>query len=110
MAAKATVQLGDEAIDIYGNDQDPEFKNIAAHASTMRPLLVFLRNHVTEGLIFDVGANIGLTSIAISTVLPNCRVIAFEPSPVNISFFIRNTEKRHNVELVQAGVGSIGGQ
>lgn len=51
-------------------------------------------------LVFDVGANCGVTTYHFSQAVgPEGRVIAFEPDPASYGFLVRNI-KRHNLQNV----------
>lgn len=54
-----------------------------------------------EPIVLDVGANIGLISINILEVLPNCKIYAFEPGPHQNSLFSKTIEYNQlkNIEL-----------
>ena len=54
--------------------------------------------------MLDVGANIGLTSIAMSFASPGSTVIAFEPSPANIALFETNTRGYGDIKLERRGL------
>jgi FkbM family methyltransferase len=63
-------------------------------------------------VVFDVGANIGYyTLLASRQVGPSGRVVAFEPSPRNISYLHRHLALNHatNVMLVPAGCSDRNG-
>lgn len=45
------------------------------------------------GLILDCGANIGLASLYFKSILPNSRIIAFEPSPSTFQTLRSNIER-----------------
>jgi len=48
---------------------------------------------VTNDSVFiDVGANIGLVSLAILNKCPSCRVVSFEPSPNTIQLLLRTAQ------------------
>jgi FkbM family methyltransferase len=55
-------------------------------------------------LIIDCGANIGLSSLFLSSVLPKARVLAIEPEQSNVQLAIRNTAGRGNIEIIEAAV------
>lgn len=60
-----------------------EHENIIMLLSLIKPDTVY----------FDVGANIGLTSIPILRTLPACRVVSFEPSPNALPYLLRTAKK-----------------
>jgi FkbM family methyltransferase len=55
-------------------------------------------------IIFDCGANIGLTTIFYANRFPNAKIIAVEPEPANFELLKKNTASYPNVRLYQAGL------
>lgn len=55
----------------------------------------------------DVGANIGVISVALAVQRPDCHIIAIEPVPDNFNCLQRNIEANgiKNIEAVNAAVG-----
>lgn len=47
------------------------------------------------GVLWDIGANIGLHSIATKVNLPDCSVVSFEPSPAILGALWRNVSLNH---------------
>jgi FkbM family methyltransferase len=101
--------IGGELLSIAGNDDDPYFQSIAVFAAQTDLLHRFVSAHVLRGVILDVGANIGLTSLAMSLASPNSRVVAFEPSPENAKLFSRNTLGHEQITLERRGLGDVAG-
>lgn len=63
-------------------------------------------------VIFDVGANIGVTALAMAARRPDCRVVAFEPIPSS-SQCLRNNVRRNdigNVKVIEAAVSDEPGE
>jgi FkbM family methyltransferase len=105
-----TLEIAGHPVSITGSDADPYFRSIEAFAAELAPLHRFVAEHVAAGVILDVGANIGLTSLAMSFAAPGSTIVAFEPSPTNIPLFEANTRGRPGIRLVQSGVGDRPGQ
>ncbi len=65
---------------LSGRVGDPYFDNLTLADGTT-DFLAHVCDHVlaTDSVVFDVGANIGLTSLLFSAVARNGRVYAFEP-------------------------------
>jgi FkbM family methyltransferase len=66
-----------------------------------------LLKHIKPGSLFiDIGAHYGYYTLLAGTGRPDCRVMAFEPSPVNFSILEKNVRhnKLSNVELYQMAV------
>jgi FkbM family methyltransferase len=104
-----TVTLGGRALPITGLDADPYFKSIEAFAAQLAPLHRFVEANVGDGLLLDAGANIGLSSLALSLAAPRSRVVAFEPSPTNIALFESNTGGYKSIELVRVALADVEG-
>lgn len=54
--------------------------------------------------IFDIGANVGYTSIYFSHRYPGARIIAVEPDASNIGVLRRNVGANPQIEVVEAGI------
>jgi FkbM family methyltransferase len=104
-----TVTVGGRELPLAGSDADPYFQNIEAFAAQTAPLYQFVSRHVEDGLILDVGGNIGLTALAISLAAPRSRIVAFEPSPANVSLFEANTRGHTRIALERCGLGDAAG-
>jgi len=59
--------------------------------------------------IVDIGANIGIFSLHASTLFPNARVLAFEPS-IKSTFFLEQNVKGLNIEVYPCAVGNSSGK
>lgn len=60
-----------------------------------------------KAVVWDIGANIGYTSIAASLGLSNSRIYSFEPSPLNQLFFTTNTQYFQNINLFPFAFSSV---
>ena len=67
---------------------------------------------ICEGdLVFDVGANIGYTTLLFSRAVgPSGRVLAFEPAPRTFNLLVRSLEQANNVECLNLAVSSHAGE
>lgn len=67
---------------------------------------LFLKLGVSNGLILDIGGNLGYTAIAFRLAIrnSNTEIYSFEPYPPNHTFFKKNTLK-HNIVLFPIGLG-----
>jgi FkbM family methyltransferase len=104
-----TITLGGRTVSIEGSSTDPYFQSIEAFAAQTAPLGRFVAEHVDDGLIIDVGGNIGLTAMAMSFAAPGSRIIAFEPSPDNVALFESNTRGQTRIELERCGLADCTG-
>lgn len=60
-------------------------------------------------VVFDVGANIGATSILFANAYPNALIFAFEPDPENFSLLCKNTKAYPNVKSFMLALGGATG-
>jgi FkbM family methyltransferase len=84
---------------------------IASRDTVDDPVLTALQQLVRPNSVcFDIGANIGLTTIALSLLAPAGRVIAVEPGAETFGFLQQNVEQNglKNVECVRALIGASG--
>lgn len=75
-------------------------------------LLATLAGRKRDGVVFDVGANIGSMAIPVLDAQPACRVISFEPSPQTSGCLQRTIEGsrfRDRWQLVPKAVGESEG-
>jgi FkbM family methyltransferase len=70
--------------------------------------LVFLKLIKEDGLILDIGANIGIMTYHLSKKKPHSKIIAFEPAPENLSVLnkIVARKKLQNVEVKRFALGN----
>ena len=60
----------------------------------------------TEGLMLDIGANIGSQCVQFKVAFPNLKIWAFEPFPENFDLLKQNTQQFEDVHVFNVGVGS----
>src|ERR1700733_11933508 len=60
-------------------------------------------------VIFDLGANIGLSTVYYANKFPTAKIIAVEPDPSNFALLEKNCEPYRNVTLVQGAVWKAAG-
>jgi len=62
-----------------------------------------------EGLkpkvIFDIGGNIGITSIYLASLFPEALIYSFEPLKENFEILTKNTSQFNNIEVFNFGLG-----
>ena len=56
-----------------------------------------------EHIIYDIGANIGVYSVAFAST--NAQVFAFEANPKNYSLLVQNTQNHSNIKTYHVAVG-----
>jgi FkbM family methyltransferase len=59
-----------------------------------------------EGLVLDLGANIGSTTVQFKHYFPDLKIWAFEPYPENFNLLKINTDRLSDVHCFNVGVGS----
>jgi FkbM family methyltransferase len=64
-----------------------------------------------DAICFDVGANIGVTTLLLCKLCPRGHIYSFEPSPVNLRYLKQNLELNGitNCTVVESGVGEQAG-
>lgn len=105
-----TVKLGGVPTVLEGAVDDPYFQAVEGHTAALDGLAALVARQVPRGsTVIDVGANIGLSTILLARIAE--RVIAFEPSPLNVAFLRRNLERNGitNVEVHAAAVSDTPG-
>jgi FkbM family methyltransferase len=113
MSETKTVELPGGPASMTGEPTDGYFADLDKHAPEMFPLAALVAEHAPKGwLILDIGANIGMSAIALSRVAGDRQVKAFEPSPRNAAFLRQNIAANGigNVEVIEAGVSHKRGQ
>ena len=77
-----------------------------------RDFLYFLGMLPDEGIVLDIGANIGIMTVHLGRRLPQARVLAFEPMPANAKALrsIINFFKLKNVEVFETALGNYNGE
>ena len=60
-------------------------------------------------VIFDIGGNIGITSIYLATVFPEALIYTFEPLEENFEILQKNTSQFKNIKVFNFGLGAKNG-
>jgi FkbM family methyltransferase len=69
-------------------------------------LLQFYKDIPKEGMILDIGANIGNHQIMFNQLYPNREIFGFEASPLNYTHLHRNTMNYPNTTNLCVGLGA----
>jgi FkbM family methyltransferase len=69
----------------------------------------FFPNEINPKVIFDIGGNIGITSIYLSSIFPDAKIYTFEPIPDNFEILKKNIQNYNNIEVFNFGLGSKNG-
>jgi FkbM family methyltransferase len=81
--AVRTVTIGGVDILFAGNERDHYFANVTDDPPAAAFFTHLLRTRLRpDAVVFDVGANLGLTAVQTALTLPRSRIFCFEPSPV----------------------------
>lgn len=103
-----TLRLFNTSFTVAGSDSDDYYRAFPSGADITDSVLLAIRPFVADDAVcLDVGANIGLYSLALSALAPRGRVFAFEPSPGSFEYLERNVEANGlaNVESFQLALG-----
>ena len=60
-------------------------------------------------VIFDIGGNIGITSIYLASLFPEAQIYTFEPLKENFEILKKNTSQFNNIEVFNFGLGAKNG-
>ena len=108
------VVFGGVALRVFGDPGDAYYAEVARHMGAQDRLCSVLRARCAplEGapVVLDVGANIGVATMAMATVLHGpARWLAVEPSPRNLAHLRRNLAANgleQRVEVIAAAAGA----
>ncbi|HEX7045615.1 MAG TPA: FkbM family methyltransferase [Burkholderiales bacterium] len=65
---------------------------------------------IRPATVFDIGGNIGITAVYLSTLFPDAKVYTFEPVPQNFAILEKNVATLKNVRAFPFGLGAESGQ
>ena len=103
-----TLQLFQRKFTVAGSDSDDYYRAFQSGGNVTDSVLLAIRPFVGDDAVcLDVGANIGLYSLALASVASRGKVYAFEPSPATFDYLRRNVEDNGlaNVESFKLAVG-----
>jgi hypothetical protein len=106
------VSFGGTALRVFGDADDPYYASAPAQMATQGRLCSVLRACLPRDgapVALDVGANIGLATMAMAVTAPRpTRLLAVEPSPRNLAHLRRNLAANglERVEVVAAAAGA----
>ena len=64
---------------------------------------------INPQVIFDIGGNIGITSIYLATIFPKAFIYSFEPLKENFEILQKNTSQFNNIKAFNYGLGAQNG-
>ncbi|MGK7896295.1 MAG: FkbM family methyltransferase [Xenococcus sp. (in: cyanobacteria)] len=68
--------------------------------------LIFNDIEDNEQLFLDIGANAGMSALSIYTLIPNAKVISFEPNPFHEHYLNKLVDKFPNYQFLPIGLGN----
>jgi FkbM family methyltransferase len=110
--ATKQIALGDRKFRVFGSPDDPYFIRLKDEIEQLTRLRqCALAALAPDGIVVDVGANIGITTILLCSLVPQGHVYAFEPSPTNASYLRRNLTANgfSNFTVFECAVGDAAG-
>ena len=97
-----TVRMGGSTYQVYGNHEDPYYRNAVDAESSFATMGKVLSRFCSEDAqIVDIGANIGLSAMFFNSLLPRARVLALEPSLRNFRYLKQNL-RQNNLSMIEA--------
>jgi len=108
MSEPKTLKLFQRSFSVAGSDTDDYYQSFPSGTDVTDSVLLAIRPFLAEDAIcVDVGANIGLYSLAFAWLAPRGHVYAFEPSPGTFDHLRQNVEENQlgNVEAFQLALG-----
>ena len=69
----------------------------------------FFPDELNPRIIFDIGGNIGITSIYLASKFPDAKIYTFEPMPDNFEVLQKNIQPYDNIKAFNIGLGSKNG-
>jgi FkbM family methyltransferase len=86
-----TVHIYERPFTVTGGESDDYYRSIFDGCDATDTVMTAILPHVAhDAVCIDVGANIGLYSLGLSTLAPEGRIFAFEPSPAAFSHLQAN--------------------
>lgn len=106
------IRIYGHAVGIAGNRDDSYYAELLDGGTFIEPPLVAMRPHIdADAVCLDVGANIGIYTLAMSMLAPRGVVHAFEPAPQAFKHLTRNLAENSvsNVKAHNVAVGEEAG-
>lgn len=108
-----TITLGGKEVVICGSPSDDYFKQLRGPVFESSFMGRVVRERLThDAVIFDVGANIGVTTALLAHHAKDGQVISFEPSPVAFKYLEGTVAANQfaNVKAVNVAIGAATGK
>jgi len=101
--------LGDN-IKLTGDKSDTYFTDYCKEGYEFEDLVISVCNKYIDSnnIVMDIGANIGITSLALSKIAKDGKVYSFEPSPRIYPYLVENIKANnsHNIHPFMLAVGN----
>ncbi len=112
MAAPVALDIAGRRLLLRGEAGDPDLPRLPAIAAGLAPLLAYARRALPpDPVVLDVGANLGLVTLALAATFPAARLYAFEPSPRNAALCAANlAANRVSATLIRRAAGAAPGR
>jgi FkbM family methyltransferase len=111
--SRKTIRIGKNSFTVFGASDDEYFRTLQAQVENFPALLSYAsKNLRPDGVVFDIGANIGLTVLMLCNLVPHGHVYAFEASPINARFLRKNIEANgiENCTVYETALGNKTGE
>ncbi|MGH7045882.1 MAG: FkbM family methyltransferase [Stellaceae bacterium] len=82
-----------QKFEVEGDPDDDYFRHAHDQMRGFENLVAIAAQLGKDSVILDVGANIGLSTIAMAIAAPQATIISLEPSPKNFEFLCRNVRQ-----------------
>lgn len=107
-----TISIMGQQTKFFGHLGDQYYDNLAAHAAQNSSYIAELLKLSPNATVIDVGANIGVTTVAAARCVPEGRVVSIEPSPKAFGYLEKciSANALNNVTLLNAGAGEAAGE
>jgi FkbM family methyltransferase len=69
----------------------------------------YFPKQINPKVIFDIGGNIGITSIYMASLFPDAKIYSFEPLEENFELLQKNASQYKNIEVFNFGLGTKNG-
>ena len=109
--AQKNVSIAGRRFVVNGDNRDRYFREYVPDEGVFAdaPIAVASQCCPRDGTVLDVGANIGISTLAFAHIASKGRVIAFEPSSRNFTLLLSNIEANGltNVSAVKAALSNV---
>ena len=111
-----TLSFGGARLVLSGREGDPYYDHLDGLATSCTEIELAARLLAPDSVVFDVGANIGLTTLAFAAIAPEGRVFAFEPHVRSFQHLTQNVVANSagaariaRIETINAACGASAG-